>query len=148
MQKSRTKCSFVKIESYYVSDLGLKKTNNKYWCGKILIPTKILFIWKCILQWTLCKTKSSVYQTFFLTPVIIKCKTINYEKEPWYKLTNLVITNIFYQSLCPSLYQGSTVLNFIYLFFKKWGVGEPGPPQPLPLCRPQVTKNVSTSSKP
>ena len=29
--------------------------------------------------------------------------------------------NIFCQSLGPSLYRGSTVLNFIYLFFKKWG---------------------------
>ena len=29
--------------------------------------------------------------------------------------------NIFCQSLGPSLYRGSTVLNFIYLFFfKKW----------------------------
>ena len=34
---------------------------------------------------------------------------------------NPVITNIFCQSLGPSLYRGSTVLNFIYLFFKKWG---------------------------
>ena len=29
--------------------------------------------------------------------------------------------NIFCQSLDPSLYRGSTVLNFIYLLFKKWG---------------------------
>ena len=38
-----------------------------------------------------------------------------------YSGTYLIITNIFCQSLGPSLYRGSTVLNFIYLFFKKWG---------------------------
>ena len=43
---------------------------------------------------------------------------------------NLVITNIFCQPLGASLYKGSTVLNFIYLFFKKWGA--PGPPAPPP----------------
>ena len=47
-----------------------------------------------------------------------------------YKLTNLVITNIFYHSLDPSLYRGSTVLNFIYLFFKKWGALAPPAPPP------------------
>ena len=45
-----------------------------------------------------------------------------YEKEARNKLTNLVILNIVCQSLGPSLYRGSTVLNFI-LFFKKWGGG-------------------------
>ena len=36
---------------------------------------------------------------------------------------NLVITNIFCQPLGASLYKGSTVLNFIYLCFKKSGGG-------------------------
>ena len=44
---------------------------------------------------------------------------------------NLVITNIFCQSLGPSLYRGSTVRNFIYLFFKKWG-WRASPPAPPP----------------
>ena len=38
---------------------------------------------------------------------------------------NLVITKIFFQSLSPSFYRGCTVLNFIYLFFKKWGAFNP-----------------------
>ena len=59
------------------------------------------------------------------------------KKKNRYKLTSLVITKIFCQSLGPLLYPGCTVLNFIYLFFKKWGVGGGSlPPQPLPLCRP------------
>ena len=44
-----------------------------------------------------------------------------YMKMYNYSGTYLIITNIFCQSLGPSLYRGSTVLNFIYLFFKKWG---------------------------
>ena len=44
---------------------------------------------------------------------------------------NLVITNIFCQPIGASLYKGSTVLNFIYLFFKKSGGGG-GPPAPPP----------------
>ena len=40
-------------------------------------------------------------------------------KEHRYKLTNLVITNIFCQFLGPSLYRGSTVFNFVWLVFKK-----------------------------
>ena len=59
-----------------------------------------------------------------------------YEKEPRYKLTNLVIKNIFCQSLDPLLYRGSTVLNFIYLFFKRWG--GPWPPSPSPCAGPEV----------
>ena len=47
-----------------------------------------------------------------------------------YKLTNLVITNTFCHTLDPSLYRGSTVLNFIYLFFKKWGALAPPAPPP------------------
>ena len=47
---------------------------------------------------------------------------------------NLVITNIFCQPLGASLYKGSTVLNFIYLFFKKSGRGLA--PQLLPLRGP------------
>ena len=43
-------------------------------------------------------------------------------------IKNLVITKIFCQPLGASLYKGSTLLNFIYLFFKKWGA--PGPPPP------------------
>ena len=46
---------------------------------------------------------------------------------------NLVITNIFCQPFGASLYKGSTVLNFIYLFFKKWGALAP---QLLPLRGP------------
>ena len=48
---------------------------------------------------------------------------------------NLVITNIFCHSLGASLYKGSTVLNFIYLFFKKSGGGVLAP-QLLPLRGP------------
>ena len=47
-----------------------------------------------------------------------------------YQLTNLVITDIFCHTLNPSLYGGSTVLNFIYLFFKKWGALAPRAPPP------------------
>ena len=47
-----------------------------------------------------------------------------------YKLTNLVITNIFCHSLDPSLYRGSTVVNFIYSFFKKGGGLDPPAPPP------------------
>ena len=36
-----------------------------------------------------------------------------------FELTNLVITNMFCQSLGPSLYRGSTVFNFVWLVFKK-----------------------------
>ena len=73
-----------------------------------------------------------------LTPLIIEYKA-QYEKKPRYKLTSLVITKIFCQSLGPLLYPGCTVLNFIYLFFKKWGGGAVRlcpPPQPLHLRRP------------
>ena len=53
------------------------------------------------------------------------------------KLTNLVMTNIFCQSLGLTLYRGSTVLNFIYLFFKKLGgPTTPPPPRPLPQRGP------------
>ena len=45
-------------------------------------------------------------------------------------IKNLVITKIFCQPIGASLYKGSTLLNFIYLFFKKWGA--PGPPAPPP----------------
>ena len=48
-------------------------------------------------------------------------------------IKNLVITNIFCQPLGASLYKGSTLLNFIYLFFKKWGGGGGLAPQLLPL---------------
>ena len=54
---------------------------------------------------------------------------------------NLVITNIFCQSLGPSLYRGSTVLNFIY-FSKSGGGGEA--PQVHPLRGPC---NACLSSK-
>ena len=57
------------------------------------------------------------------------------KKTPRYKLTNLVETKIFCQSLGPSSYRGFTVLNFIYLFFKKWGGGAANP-QSLPLRGP------------
>ena len=43
---------------------------------------------------------------------------------------NLVITNIFCQPIGASLYKGSTVLNFIYLFFKKSGGGRPASSSP------------------
>ena len=66
-----------------------------------------------------------------MTPVIVKYKA-TWKKEPRYKLTILVITNIFCHSLVPSLYRGSTVLNFIYLFFKNWGGGGLPPPFPSP----------------
>ena len=50
---------------------------------------------------------------------------------------NLVITNIFCQPLGVSLYKGSTVLNVIYLFFKKWGgPGSPAPPPAGALMSP------------
>ena len=49
-------------------------------------------------------------------------------------IKNLVIRNIFCQPLGASLYKGSTLLNFIYLFFKKWGGGLA--PQLLPLRGP------------
>ena len=41
------------------------------------------------------------------------------KKKPRYKLTNLVITKIFFQSFGPSLYRGYTVLNFTYLFLQR-----------------------------
>ena len=69
----------------------------------------------------------------FLTPVIVEYKA-QYEKKNRYKLTSLVITKIFCQSLGPLLYPGCTVLNFIYLFFKKWGGGGSLlPPAPPPV---------------
>ena len=57
------------------------------------------------------------------------------KKKTRYKLTSLVITKIFCQSLGPLLYPGCTVLNFIYLFFKKWGGGGgfSAPPAPPPV---------------
>ena len=54
----------------------------------------------------------------FLTPLTLEYNA-QYEKKPRYKLTSLVITKIFCQSLGPLLHPGCTVLNFIYLFFKK-----------------------------
>ena len=72
----------------------------------------------------------------FLTPVIVEYKA-QYEKKNRYKLTSLVITKIFCQSLGPLLYPGCTVLNFIYLFFKKWGGGVVlSPPSPSPCAGP------------
>ena len=71
----------------------------------------------------------------FLTPVIVEYKA-QYEKKNRYKLTSLVITKIFCQSLGPLLYPGCTVLNFIYLFFKKWGGGFSAPPSPSPCAGP------------
>ena len=69
----------------------------------------------------------------FLTPVIVEYKA-QYEKKNRYKLTSLVITKIFCQSLGPLLYPGCTVLNFIYLFFKKrGGGGSLPPPAPPPV---------------
>ena len=41
-------------------------------------------------------------QLFFSTPVIVNIR--QYEKEPRYKLTNVVITNIFCQSHGPALF--------------------------------------------
>ena len=40
------------------------------------------------------------------------------KKKPRYKLTSLVLTKIFCQSLGPLLYSACTVLNFTYLFSK------------------------------
>ena len=51
------------------------------------------------------------------------------KKNLHYKLTNLIIADVFCQSLSPSLYRGSNVLNFIYLLFKKGG-------SPFPLRGP------------
>ena len=50
-----------------------------------------------------------------------------------YKLTNLVITNIFCHTLHPSLYRGSTVLN-LFIYFSK--SGWPWLLQPHPLRGP------------
>ena len=68
----------------------------------------------------------------FLTPVIVEYKA-QYEKKNRYKLTSLVITKIFCQSLGPLLYPGCTVLNFIYLFFIKLGGWFSAPPAPPPV---------------
>ena len=56
--------------------MGSKRTNNKFRCWKILIPTKILFIWKCILQWNLYNEVLGLTNYFFFTPVIVKYKAI------------------------------------------------------------------------
>ena len=82
-----------------------------------------------------CNEVLGLTNYLFLTPVIVEYKA-QYEKKTRYKLTSLVITKIFCQSLGPLLYPGCTVLNFIYLFFIKLGGGGSLPPQPLPLCRP------------
>ena len=55
-QKSTSKCSFVKIVVLRLTtdNIGSKRTNHKFGCfgevrqTNILIPSKILFIWKCI----------------------------------------------------------------------------------------------------
>ena len=55
-QKSTSKCSFVKIVVLRLTtdDIGSKRTNHKFGCfgevrqTNILIPSKILFIWKCV----------------------------------------------------------------------------------------------------
>ena len=72
----------------------------------------------------------------FLTPVIVEYKAQYEKKKNRYKLTSLVITKIFCQSLGPLLYPGCTVLNFIYLFFKKWGGVLCPPPSPSPCAGP------------
>ena len=56
---------------------------------------------------------------------------------------NLVITNIFCQSLGPSLYRGSTVLNLIYLFFKKWGALALQAPPPARALQPYFARPVN-----
>ena len=60
-----------------------------------------------------------------------------YEKEPRYKLTNLVITNIFCQSLGPSLYRGCTVALYLILFIYFQKVRGSWPfPSPSPCAGP------------
>ena len=64
------------------------------------------------------------------------------KKEARNKLTKLVITNILCQSLGPSLYRGSTVLNFI--FQKVWG-GELAPPAPPSARALTVGSGIKTT---
>ena len=45
--------------------MGLKWTNSKFRCWKNLIPTKILFIWKRILQWNLYNKVFGLMTYFF-----------------------------------------------------------------------------------
>ena len=108
-QKSRIKCSFVNTGisrlTTVASDWWNRNgpINAEFRCWTILIPTKILFMWECVLQWNLFN------------------EVLGLTKKK---------TNTFCQSLGPSLYWGSTVLNFIY--FSKSG-GGPGPPAPPPV---------------
>ena len=67
-----------------------------------------------------------------------------------YKLKSLVIIKIFCQSPSPSLYRGCRVLNFIYLFSRKWGRGccPPSPsPWSLTWWRNQIPWKRETQAK-
>ena len=53
-----------------------------------------------------------------------------------YKLASLVITNIFYQSLGPSLYRSSLCL-ILFIYFSKSGEAlQTPPPSPSPCAGP------------
>ena len=77
MQKSRTKCSFVKIEAYYASDLGLKKTNKliNIDAGRLLYLQRYYLYENVYYSGTSLK-RSPRSNKLFLTPAIIKYKTI------------------------------------------------------------------------
>ena len=80
------------------------------------------YTWKDTFYIKMYITVEPRYNKLFFNPrnSIMVNKWQSGEKEARYKLTNLVITNIFCQSLGPLLYRGSTVLNLISLFFNKW----------------------------
>ena len=46
--------------------MGSKRTNNKFRCWKIFIPTKIPFIGKCILHWNFYNKVFALTTIFFL----------------------------------------------------------------------------------
>ena len=62
-------CGHRRFEAYNyrgIRLMGSKQTNNIEFRGwKILIPTKILFMWKCILQWNLYNEVLGLTNYFF-----------------------------------------------------------------------------------
>ena len=114
-QESRTKCSFVNTGISRLTTVA-----SDWWdrngpimlnlhAGRYLFQQRYYLcqepvMWECVLQWNLYKEVLG--------------------------LTKKKTTNIFCQSLGPSLYRGSTVLNFIY-FSKSGRVLVPPAPPPV-----------------
>ena len=74
-------CNDKPFEAYYASDLGSKRTNDKFKCWKIILSVKILFFMKMYITVAprynkLLYNEVLGIRNYFLTPVMVKYMAI------------------------------------------------------------------------